>query len=562
MQEPHELEKLLTRYLESVKAPEKLEGLKPDLMEAWGALITVGGTLQLDNRSFAEYHLERIVPISTPAVDEGGDCLIAESWYAQPNFYVEVDADGREIRDEDGTAPALCATFTINRDGMTIQGRLDSAATLLDLRSGAMASGTLPGGEWTATLTAIKTPYDKKAVDYADVLTGAAMLYVKEKAKGRRGKNLANLIWSARYGIDIEEPPEVTTVTAKLAKTPYNHSFALKALKGYEAMAYSGESSYTLKAKSGKQKTVLRANNELVAEFIGKDGANSELAKRVAQIANELTRTPEAIAARLNGRVWISVNTIINELTRTTAGTNENLRRRAEYHDTVNACLRALSSSQFDIYSHDGNLSYSGYIMNAEYLAKITDTSGNVVRDVWGFLDTESSRDFAELMALQVSRRPPLEMAKPLNANTVWMGQYLEGDAISAIRAKLYPGKGKSRGLKSHTETRSLQELFNAAEPLADGNLESRRKTQILKDLEKVLYAISKQERNAERPIWIQAKATRDGRTGRGLGRWDSLVITGYKTAHKCLIGLSGDGHRPLNKPEELEPKTKRGGVK
>ena len=332
--------------------------------------------------------------------------------------------------------------------------------------------------------------------------------------------------------LEEERNKTVTTLTKPLKKMPINHSFDMKVLEGFEHIAYGeGDGVFALQAKSGtKQKTVLSAPPKLCRDFIANNGANWEYAARIAAVVYELIRKPEAAAMKTDGRVWVSTNTIVKELTRTAQGTNTYATRDTAFRQLVIDGLSALSSAQIASYDTQGKLQFRGYLLQAEYLAEAKDAAGNTIKDVWGFNTGKDAVAFATFTKCNTANTPLLN-TKPLNRNNAWIVQALKGDILSEIRAKLYPKRGK--GLKEYTAKRSWSDIFDSAEVTADGNLSYRVKRRIVTDFEEQLKAFAEIERKAGKPIYIEAKSTRDAQRGTGDGAWVSLEVTGHKTFKK-----------------------------
>ena len=329
--------------------------------------------------------------------------------------------------------------------------------------------------------------------------------------------------------LEEERNKTVTTLTKPLEKMPINYSFDMKVLEGFEHIAYGeGGGVFTLQAKSRTdQKTVLSAPPKLCRDFIANDGANWEYAARIAAVVYELIRKPEAAAMKTDGRVWVSTSTIAKELTRTAEGANTYAAHNEAFRKLVMDGLRALSSAQISSHDASGNLQFMGYLLQAEYLAEAKDAAGNTIKDIWGFSVDKEALAFAVFTEKSTVNAPLLNM-KPLNKKNAWIVQALRGDVLSEIRAKLYPKRGT--GLKEYTARRSWSDIFDSAKVTADGNLSYRVKRRIVIDFEEQLKAFAEIECKAEKPIYIEAKSTRDPQRGTGGGAWISLEVTGHKT--------------------------------
>ena len=351
-------------------------------------------------------------------------------------------------------------------------------------------------------------------------------------------------ILDARFKRLLEgtEQPETTikALTKPLDNMPINHSFAMKVLEGFEDIPYGdGSGTFTLEAKKGTgQKTVLSATPEACRDFIANDGANWEYAARIAAVVYELIRKPEAAAMKTEGRVWVTTNTIVKELTRTAQGVNTYAARDKAFRKLVMDGLKALSSAQLSSYDASGNLQFMGYLLQAEYLAEAKDAAGNTIKDIWGFSVDKEALAFALFTEKSTVNAPLLDM-KPMKKSNAWIVQALRGDVLSEIRAKLYPKRGK--GVKQYTAKRDWVEVFKSADVKADGDIRSSVKQRIVNDFEEQLRALAVNEKNADKPIYLEARATRDAQRGKGGGAWLKLEVTGHKTfSNKYRIDLSG----------------------
>ena len=342
--------------------------------------------------------------------------------------------------------------------------------------------------------------------------------------------------------LEETEQPETTikALTRPLDNMPINHSFAMKVLEGFEDIPYGdGSGTFTLEAKKGTgQKTVLSATPEACRDFIANDGANWEYAARIAAVVYELIRKPEAAAMKTEGRVWVTTNTIVKELTRTARGVNAHATRDKAFRKLVMDGLKALSSAQISSYDASGNLQFMGYLLQAEYLAEAKDAAGNTIKDIWGFSVDKEALAFAVFTEKSTVNAPLLDM-KPMKKSNAWIVQALRGDVLSEIRAKLYPKRGK--GVKQYTAKRDWVEVFKIADVKADGDIRSSVKQRIVNDFEEQLRALAVNEKNADKLIYLEARATRDARRGKGGGAWLKLEVTGHKTfSNKYRIDLSG----------------------
>lgn len=334
--------------------------------------------------------------------------------------------------------------------------------------------------------------------------------------------------------------PTVNPINRALSTMPIDHSFALKVLQGIEQIAYSGKGQFELTShkKGSKERTVLNITPEKCMDYIAHDNANWELCGRIVATVHNLLKQPEAIAKAEGGRAWITTATIIKELTRTAKGTNSKLTSNAEFKATVNDALAALSHASIETFDAKGKRIFLGSVFHCEYLETIKDKAGNVIYDAWSFDITNEGTAWALFAEASTSNTALLDIP-PLKATNAWMPQFIDGTIMSALRAKLYPAHGK--GLKQFTYKTSWNSIFDSADVKADGNIRPDVKKRIVKDFEAILTARAKTLAKEEsKPIWIQAKSTRDGSKGRGKGAWENLEVTGYRTMRKLEIDLQG----------------------
>ena len=353
------------------------------------------------------------------------------------------------------------------------------------------------------------------------------------------------------YQIQNTQPVKPLAIyTKSLDRTYVNRSFVMKALKGFEEIAYGkDDGTYELPAKDGtNRKAVLSASVKACEKYIGNDGANWELAARIVAMVNELRRKPEAIAMQTDGRVWITTNTIVRELTRTAKGVNTNATRDESFRKLVVDALRALSSAQITSYGADGNLEFVGYVMQAEYVAQTTDNCGNRIKDVWGFSTDKDALSFAELVGESNVSVSLLDM-KPMTMKNAWVVQALRGDILSEIRSKLYPKRGK--GLKEYKAVRKWEDMFKSADVKANGNITPAKKERVVRDFQRQLIALDKFERHAANPIYLEARSTRDAQRGGGKGAWSTLEVTGHKNCKRSYkIDLDVSERKPKGEGE------------
>ena len=382
---------------------------------------------------------------------------------------------------------------------------------------------------------------DEQPLRYGTLLLWAAITEAHEKGDTERIQAILQKAYGGRITYKQTEPETtIKALTRPLDNMPINHSFAMKVLEGFEDIPYGdGSGTFTLEAKKGTgQKTVLSATPEACRDFIANDGANWEYAARIAAVVYELIRKPEAAAMKTEGRVWVTTNTIVKELTRTAQGVNTYAARDKAFRKLVMDGLKALSSAQISSYDASGNLQFMGYLLQAEYLAEAKDAAGNTIKDIWGFSVDKEALAFAVFTEKSTVNAPLLDM-KPMKKSNAWIVQALRGDVLSEIRAKLYPKRGK--GVKQYTAKRDWVEVFKSADVKADGDIRSSVKQRIVNDFEEQLRALAVNEKNADKPIYLEARATRDARRGKGGGAWLKLEVTGHKTfSNKYRIDLSG----------------------
>ena len=380
----------------------------------------------------------------------------------------------------------------------------------------------------------------KNEMTLANMCAWAALNDALETSDTEAAQLIAHELFNDTVQIHFKEELEtINAITKPLDKKPIIYDFATKGLRGIENIAFGeGDGTYTITAKNNeRQKVELRANPKACRDYIANDGANWEYVALIIAIIYRLIDTPEAAAMRTNGRVWITTNTILKELTRTAEGVNENAPRDKKFKQIVIDCLKMLSSLQITSYDAGGKLQFMGYILQVEYLAEAKDKAGNIIKDIWGFNTDKNAIQYATLTAESTKNTPLLRLERgSLNRKNAWILQVIRGDILSEIRAHMYPKRGK--GCKDYTASRSWDEIFKSAEIKADGNISSRRKETIVKDFEEQLKAYAQLERNEQEHIYIEAHSVRDGGRGKGRGAWEKLIVTGHKTYKKYAINL------------------------
>lgn len=328
-----------------------------------------------------------------------------------------------------------------------------------------------------------------------------------------------------------EEPEEVTLAQYKTDRVFGNHSLSLKVLNGIYDIAF-GKPYYEIAPKGGKSGESYRLTGSVDAasRFLYEYGGNSELLKDVLETVHTLRTDRRAEGFLCNGRVWFTVNTIVEEMRRTTGGT-VTAKKYPNDRQVVDAALTLASGAQVVGVKPNGDPMDVTYLINAVRRDRIT-FKETEYRDVWGFLpDAATINDYAREIG-QAYSYPLLVSKKPLTMDEAWIDRYLR-DVLNEARGRLYKvGKNKAPVVRSarvkHYEKEILWDtIFKTASPMKEPS--SRQKQKIVDNFEKVLKLQADMEKRGEMregmPLYINAHSVRNASRGRGRGKWEKLVI-------------------------------------
>lgn len=344
---------------------------------------------------------------------------------------------------------------------------------------------------------------------------------------------------------DDAEPVEVIA-NYPITKAYVDHSLAMKTLdNGLFAIAM-GEPYFELTPKGGKSKEAYRltASADACSRFFAESKGNAEHIKDVLETVYTLRTDKRAEGFIYRGRIWFTVNTIVQEMRRTKGGTV----RAKEYQrdrKLVDNALLAASGAQIVGTRPNGEPTNTFYLINATRRKKITLKQGSreiTYTDVWGFdASSDTVTDYARELG-NAYRYPLLELDKPLTLDEAWIERYLK-DALNEARDGLYStrkGKPYPRKATSYTVTRSWPEIFDKAQPI--GSMGSRQKAKLVDTFDKMLSVLADMDAHdklrAGYPLYIKAYSERDAARGRGRGEWKTLVIECSRHTHAPVVKL------------------------
>lgn len=397
---------------------------------------------------------------------------------------------------------------------------------------------TEPTEEWTAWNEAS----EQLLKDYQDVIGRSLLQYLQSHLDSTR-----QLPGEMRVGAILrellEDAPEVTLAPIRASETFSNHAFMTKSLnEGILALAM-GESFFRLtpqrKGRSNEE-WKLTASADACSRFLTM-GGNGEIIKDVVDTVYTLIKDPQAEKFLFRGRIWITVNTILQEMLRTKGGTSRGRNKRDTTHEKVDAALLVATGAQIVGTDPSGNPTNTLYMLDGVRREVLT-YKKHEYKSVWGFApEADMTGDYAIAGGYGYSY-PLLDQENPLTIDQAWIDHYLK-DALNAVRAKLYTAKGNpSTKTKTFTIKRSWDKIFKQARPLED--MTSRQKLALVRDFEAVLTVLAKMDAHDElregRPMYIRAYSERDGQRGRGKGAWLNLVIEGSTVLHTPEVDLTG----------------------
>lgn len=324
----------------------------------------------------------------------------------------------------------------------------------------------------------------------------------------------------------------------KLSSMHIDHSFVTKSLQGIEDIANNPDLNgiYTLTPKtkgSPYSKVEFIAVPGQCQRFLENKEANYLYAIKVGTTIYRLLKQPEAIASVQQGRVWLSVSTIIKGMTQTKEGHNSKAHRNENTRKKVNDAISMLATGQIIAYGPKGEKLFSSYILVANYCSEIIDNGGNVIKDVWGFpSDMSGLFKYTDSM----TRNHELLDHAAFRDNEIWMSQYI-GNIISELRYALYPSRGKKPEL--YTIKRNWDEIYQLADPTSSGAPRPKVKERIAKDLEDMLISFSKQEANlSEKKMYLSAHTEYDRSRGAGKGKRTMLVVSATREPSIQIIEI------------------------
>lgn len=326
-----------------------------------------------------------------------------------------------------------------------------------------------------------------------------------------------------------------------------NHDFGAKAIDGLFHIAM-GEKSFELAPRSGKsrERYVLTGSEEDCTRLF-KAGANTEQVRAVIDTVQSLLNHPQAAEFVQDGRIWFTVNKIVAELLRTSAGTVVANKSKAT-QEIVERVLVAVTGARVQATTPNGSVTKVVYLLDAIRLDKVT-YNGETYRDVWGFsISSQTLSKHSESLGRTYRYAMPTR-EKPFTLDSVWIEHYLS-DALHEARHRLYTtgrdGKLRRRkGVTKVTIKRDWQKIFDLASPTRA--LDSRQKGRLVRGFEAELTDLVREEARGERhegaPLYVRAWSERDGGRGRGKGAYRNLCIEASTTFRAVRDGSKEHGN-------------------
>ena len=358
---------------------------------------------------------------------------------------------------------------------------------------------------------------------------------------------------------------EIQPANVKTIDVWNNHSLSAKVVIDGLFEIASGRSSYKITPRNKNSRSnesyEITANKEACTRLFG-DGGTKWTVEAVLQTVYNLRTSKDAEKFVYQGRVWITVNTIVQEMRRTKAGTVEANKYRNDRKLVDNALLAA-SGAQVVGTTPDGKLTNTYYLLNAVRRDRVT-YKGHEYRDVWGIIpDAETLNDYAT--SLGHVYRYPLLAWPSRDEDDRYRSFSLEDREIDSIlrnlenkaRGQLYKtdenNNPKPQRRKSCIVTRSWDRIFTGQSPITP--LNSHQKLNLVKEFQKVLEVHvamdAKDETRPGYPLYIIAYSTRIAGRGKGGGAWDNLVLKCWRTYHKTSVDLVKGGKKSQNKKVE-----------
>lgn len=398
---------------------------------------------------------------------------------------------------------------------------------------------TEPTEEWTAWNEAS----EQLLRDYQDVISRSLLLYLQSHLD-----STGQLPGEMRVGAILRElleadPEEVALAQIQVSKSFTNHAFIMQSLNQGIYDIAMGKPYYQLAPKRGGSREAwkLTASTDSCTRFLGM-GGNGEIVKDVVDTVYSLIKDPKADKFIYRGRVWITVNTILQEMLRTQGGISRG-RNKTTTHEMVDAALLLASGAQIVGTDPSGNPTDTMYLLDGVRREAVT-FNNHEYKSVWGFSpEVNMTGDYAD--GKYAYSYPLLAQQQPLTIDQAWINHYLK-DALNEARGHLYTKNGKPARTKKWTITKSWPEIFKKARPLQD--MTSRKKLALVGDFEKVLTVLADMDAHDElregRPMYIRAYSVRDGQRGRGKGAWVSLVIECTTKLRVPQVDLTGSDQK------------------
>ena len=341
---------------------------------------------------------------------------------------------------------------------------------------------------------------------------------------------------------DNEKIEVVELANFKTTESFENHGLIFKTLDEGLFHIAMGNDYFELKPKSGnsKERYRLTASKGACSDFFENKG-NAEIVKKVLETVFTIMDDERAESFVTRGRVWITVNAIVQEMRRTEGGTISAKDYKND-REMVDRALLAVSGAQIVGTKANGEPVNSIYVMNAVRRDKVV-YNNQTYYDVWGFeTDITTANDYAKDLGY-THKYPLLKMGKPMTLDEAWIDRYLK-DALNQARNELYTtdknGNPKPTKAAKAKVVRSWEAIFDKAFPT--GGIDSRKKTGVVKRFEKMLTVLAEMDCHGELregyPMSIKAYSERDARRGRGAGAWENLVIECTRETHRPKIDL------------------------
>ena len=353
-------------------------------------------------------------------------------------------------------------------------------------------------------------------------------------------------IFKSAYTVEVKDSDKIETVELANFKTNEsfsNHGLILKTLDEGLFHIAMGNDYFELEPKGGRSNEHYRltASKGACSDFF-KNKGNAEIAKKVLETVYTIMSDERAESFIKNGRIWITLNTIVQEMRRTEAGTVSAKDYRND-REMVDRALWAISGAQIAGMKANGEPINTIYVMNAIRRDQVI-YNNQTYYDVWGFeTNVMTANDYAKDLGY-THNYPLLKMAKPMTVDEAWIERYLK-DALNQARNDLYTtdknGNPKQTKATRAKVVRSWSSIFERAYPT--GEIDSRKKAGIVKKFEKMLTVLANMDCHGELrvgyPMSIRAYSERDAGRGRGGGAWLNLVIECTRETHRPNVKLT-----------------------